>query len=151
MLVDGWYQISRFSFREQSWWQQTASLLYLKEEEGNRDENRDEAISMMENIYVSDLRCHNQARPNQKYQHRQGLVGLKEGNDSSSNIRICSLSTCLMFELTCFFTSAGPRPAGEIPCQEGVMEAGEQVHMFHLSTPEQARNFISPFKTSVPV
>lgn len=31
------------------------------------------------------------------------------------------------------------------------MEAGEPVHMFHLSTLEQVRNFISPFKTRVPI
>lgn len=36
---------------------------------------------------------------------------LREGNDSTSNIRICSLSICLMLELTCCFTSTAPLPS----------------------------------------
>lgn len=36
---------------------------------------------------------------------------LGEGNDSTSNIRICSLSICLMLELICSFTSTAPLPS----------------------------------------
>lgn len=68
-------------------------------------------------------------------------LGLKEDNDLSSNIRIFGFSMCLMLEL------ASLQAGG---CQEDVMDAGEQVHMLHLSMLEQVRNFISPFKTRVP-
>lgn len=76
---------------------------------------------------------------------RKASLRLKESKDSTSHVRIWNLSICLILELVLLTTSIAVLPSWWVPCQQYVKEAGERIHVLHLSPVEQVRSFSSLF------